>query len=740
MHWESGATSWPADVIHGVLFAGLLVALWELADLAAVKTTPLIARILMIVGAPLSLLTIALWGGMDMPYGVYFVVMMAMWYLLAEKTWSLVASGVVFGAMLLSAVGYHGWSPHTVMDIVVMTGAVAALTVMPWRHPVLIYLALLAVSLTSVIMNPNGMHDFIVTVTTGLLLAGYITGRARREKVWADDKERAEHDALTGALTRHGWQRWRERAQSQADTDWLFVAFDIDDFKSINDTWGHMVGDEILSQFAARLLRQCHPEDAVVRFGGDEFAWVSKLTHPELAKKLTATLHAEVTGGSYETAAGLVQLGVSMGYVVGPLTDRLLEDADVHLLYAKRHGKNYVVGADTPITDADAEPIYRNELGWLADAALNLWQYCQVGTVMTSVDGRIVAVNPAFERMTGRSADELVGQSPAINSAKTTPKAVYQQMWQQLTQGKPWQGRLKNQRPNGTFWWACEEIMPIHLGGRLVGYWSLVEECSEDQQTAQSPTVSSSWLEQFSYRVAFQPIVHLADEHIIGYEALIRPSFQGEMVSPLQFFSECAQNALSVEADLACLSAIARRIQEMGFWPAGSQLFINIQEATLEQPERVELVLKQIMTVLPRSQIVLEVYEHATSSDRDWASVAKAYAGIAFAQDDFGVGEADIVRMHQRRPAWLKFDRALVSRLPVDAALQDLIAMMVSWLHQRDSYAIGEGVETLEQALILQHCGVDAAQGYLWGRPSWDVPQTVSRLVTAGESPKDVAG
>ncbi len=712
--------SWTVDVIHGVLFAGLLVAVWELADLAGAKSSRATFRSFIIMASPLSLLATARWGRMDMPYGVYFVVLMAMWYLITSRKWAVADSIMVFLAMAATAVGYHGWSAHTALDMVVMVAASALLLRLTPRRPLLICMAMLGVALTSVILNKNGIDDLTVTVTAGILLAGYIGERAHREQVWADDRDRAEHDALTGTLTRHGWQRWRAKRGIQSTAEWLFVTFDIDDFKAINDTWGHMVGDEILQQFAGRLLGQCRDGDAAVRFGGDEFSCIAALKEIQSAESVTARLHAAVTHEPYATAAGSVAVGVSMGYAVGALSDSLLEEADANLLYAKRHGKNRAVGHGMAAARNSGERIARSELGWLADAAQGLWQHCRAGAVMTSLDGRIIAVNPAFERMAGRTAAELMGQSPAINSAGTSPAAAYQEMWGNLTAGQPWQGRLQNRRPGGELWWACEDIMPIQLGGRVVGYWSLVHECADDAvPSLLSP--DRGWLDHFSFQVAFQPLVNLEGESVVGYEALIRPSCQGDAVSPLQFFTDCARHALSVEADLACLAAVALRIEAMDHWPGPAKLFVNVQEATLADPDRVRPYLDRMASKISRGQIVLEVYKRETAIAADWDQIAASYPEVLFAQDDFGVGEADVLRMHQRRPAWLKFDRELVSRLPADRALQDLITMLTDWLHQRGSRAVGEGVETPEQASVLKRCGVDAGQGYFWARPAWEL-------------------
>jgi diguanylate cyclase (GGDEF)-like protein/PAS domain S-box-containing protein len=83
----------------------------------------------------------------------------------------------------------------------------------------------------------------------------------------------AEHDPLTGALNRGGFESYLGKKMQQGDGAALAVLYiDLDNFKPINDTYGHATGDEVLREFASRLQCLVRPTDAVARLGGDEFA------------------------------------------------------------------------------------------------------------------------------------------------------------------------------------------------------------------------------------------------------------------------------------------------------------------------------------------------------------------------------------------------------------------------------------------------------------------------------------
>ncbi|TWI52899.1 sensor domain-containing diguanylate cyclase [Halalkalibacter nanhaiisediminis] len=77
-------------------------------------------------------------------------------------------------------------------------------------------------------------------------------------------------DSLTGLYNRNYLKRIRSE-EINVEKDLVFLFIDIDDFKSINDTYGHDVGDQVLIEFAKRLNRNMRDSDAIIRMGGDEF-------------------------------------------------------------------------------------------------------------------------------------------------------------------------------------------------------------------------------------------------------------------------------------------------------------------------------------------------------------------------------------------------------------------------------------------------------------------------------------
>ena len=153
----------------------------------------------------------------------------------------------------------------------------------------------------------------------------------------------AQHDPLTGLANRSLFgQRVREALGAEGDVAVLFV--DLDDFKGVNDTLGHAVGDELLRGVAARLVSAVRHADVVARLGGDEFAM---LVHRPADAEAGAIELAERTLEAFllPVAAGDKQMSVSLSIGIAAKqherahAEELLRDADVAMYEAKDGGK-----------------------------------------------------------------------------------------------------------------------------------------------------------------------------------------------------------------------------------------------------------------------------------------------------------------------------------------------------------------------------------------------------------------
>lgn len=537
-------------------------------------------------------------------------------------------------------------------------------------------------------------------------------------------REEAYRDPLTQALSRAGHREWLARQLRRSSPSGLVVALDIDDFKWVNDTWGHFAGDAILSELVARLTRVIRPDDAVVRTGGDEFVvWLQGI-EPGEAERVAARLHAAATELPYVVEDTPIQIGVSLGYATGTLGEETARLADDALLTAKRTGKNRMV-ASSVIPQGSPPPTAPTPgLGWLVSTAEAFWRLWPYPAFLTDRQGVILAVNPAFCEESGWRVEEVVGQPSRILGAGKTPKRVYAELWERLSQGKPWHGVLENQRRDGSPWWSTETIAPVVLGSRIVGYWATLTDLLGVRRAP--PPLQASILDGTQLSFHFQPIWDLAAGTCLGYEALVRPMRDGTPLTPQQLFAIAERAGDVVTVDLACLKALRALLDEQGGWPAeAGRLWINVRPETVADPAAWASA-HALWAEFGPSRVVWEIGEQGTRGvDRErWQDLGSR--GLTLALDDFGVGDTDWPRLMRSHPRWVKFDRTVVRDLPQGARERALIQHLVQWAHAFDVRCVAEGVETWEEWQAAAELGIDAGQGFLLGRPGpW--PQEAGR-------------
>ena len=168
-----------------------------------------------------------------------------------------------------------------------------------------------------------------------------ITDRRRAE---AQIAHMARHDVLTDLPNRVLLREHLEQAiaRMREGENFAVLCLDLDRFKSVNDTLGHPIGDELLKAVGHRLKKCVGPMDTVARLGGDEFAIIQVgISRPELTSALAARI-VEVISEPYELDGNHAVVGTSIGIALAPGDgtdpDQLLKNADMALYKADGRG------------------------------------------------------------------------------------------------------------------------------------------------------------------------------------------------------------------------------------------------------------------------------------------------------------------------------------------------------------------------------------------------------------------
>ena len=148
----------------------------------------------------------------------------------------------------------------------------------------------------------------------------------------------ASHDPLTGLLN-HASARKRieERLEDRPDGQFAMVICDLDHFKSANDTYGHIFGDEVLKFLAEKLTESIRGADIAARVGGDEFLMF--LEYRGELEPIISRIYHTISGSTYEHFPISLSMGIARTEVVGTDYDTLFHSADQALYRVKRSGR-----------------------------------------------------------------------------------------------------------------------------------------------------------------------------------------------------------------------------------------------------------------------------------------------------------------------------------------------------------------------------------------------------------------
>ncbi len=170
------------------------------------------------------------------------------------------------------------------------------------------------------------------------------------ERQLIDTQEEASLDSLTCIANRRSFVRACKERLAASHTQFVLGVIDVDHFKTINDSYGHAIGDRALVAVAAALRNSLRQSDVVARIGGDEFAMLASALSLRQAESRLRMLNASLSGMSFQGVSSPLKLTVSCGVAecsAGDTVESLMERADAALYQAKKLGRNRVVSKET---------------------------------------------------------------------------------------------------------------------------------------------------------------------------------------------------------------------------------------------------------------------------------------------------------------------------------------------------------------------------------------------------------
>ena len=439
-------------------------------------------------------------------------------------------------------------------------------------------------------------------------MAGSLTDISLRKNA----EERLLHDALHDALThlpnrtlfldRLGVAMARAHRQSEDSVGSSAVLFlDVDRFKHVNDSLGHLAGDSLLVGMARRLVAVLRPGDTVARLGGDEFAILVEISRPENAEMVAQRIHKELAV-PFDLGGHEVVVTVSIGISTAPGGHRRPEDV---------------------LREADIA-MYQAKLGGRASSRM------------------------FDEQMHTRAAAMLTFESDLSQAVKR------------------------------------RELL-LH----------------------------------------YQPVISFADDHIVGFEALLRWQHpERGLIYPREIISVAEDTGLIVPIgtwvmEEACGKMVGwqRRYETM----SDLSMSINLSSQQVMQSDLVDVILRVLdETGLNPSCLRLELTESVIMENAE-SVVGKLSQlrslGVQVHVDDFGTGYSSLSYLQRLPVDTLKIDRTFVSQLGIQKESAEIVGAIVTLARNLSMSVAAEGIETAEQAASLKALDCEYGQGFFYYRP-----------------------
>jgi len=226
-------------------------------------------------------------------------------------------------------------------------------------------------------------------------------------------------------------------------------------------------------------------------------------------------------------------------------------------------------------------------------------------------------------------------------------------------------------------------------------------------------------LEKRALSVVFQPILALADDAIVGHEALMRGPAGSWLESPTALFAAAREAGCYEELSIVCIQETLRAFATHG---SRGLLFLNMSPRLVQRPGFDPVRARRFLEALALcpASVVIELTEDFPAIDlRYLRDSLRLYRSMGFrvALDDLGEGYSTLRLWSELRPEYVKADKHFVRGIARDAVKRQFLRSIQHIALRCGSQVIAEGIEVAEDFRAARRLGIALAQGWFIGRP-----------------------
>lgn len=564
-------------------------------------------------------------------------------------------------------------------------------------------------------------------------------------------------DALTHLFNRHNLMYEMEDLSA---TVYDVALLDVDNFKMINDKYGHDKGDETLVTVVNTVKNNLNKRCRMYRFGGDEFIIISRKNTVENLIQSLDKINDLLAEQDLHVSYGVVRHEKNEDY-----KDSLIA-ADVAMYQNKRQLKSESIW-----DDATGLYNYRGFLDEL-EAFRKDMQRMEKSVFLISADiEHLSSINRAYGYTEGnmviaalaRVLKSCVRGNDFVGHLGSDEFVIAMEV---ADEKDPWVEEFIEKVENAVdiaYEFAEKEYtVELSYGKFCVETDSkaTTEDCvnhvlyrkqadkdnrrknevinNEMEYNEQEEKLVLDILDHNKLRYAFQPIVSAKTGHIVAYEALMRSATE-TMVSPLKILKYAHKNNRTYEIEKYTFGNALEYFVKGQSQLQDRKLFINsIPGYLLTEMDYASLKEKYGMYF---DHLVVEITEERELEEKDLAILTsrRDNDGFSLAIDDFGSGYSNTNSLLRYMPHIIKLDRLLIQDIDKNTKKQFFVNSIITFAKDNSMQVLAEGVETEDELRMALHLGVDLIQGYFTAKPSFELVDEIApdiRNLIASESLK----